>query len=586
MRKKGLFLFSVFTFLLLLCFQGWAYAIAGGEEVPVLSITGVVKQPLHLTMRDLGNLRWVSVRYNVGTRAGKTGEEVIYRGVPLKTLLDLACVQKEKDALFAKPEDLAIVVTNKAGSRTALSWGEIFNRNPAEVIIALSPMESNDKQQAEAPQQLSKDETLERGFPRLIIVHDLSSDRSLKEVVQVEALKLTAGIPFEKSNSITSSQLEVRGAVTKPFICKELFQFPRIDVQTKLWEKGKDPTVKQTLNGVSLRVLLEKAKVNKDPNTVIILSAADGYRSLVSYGELFLSALGERMIIADKADNEPLKKYGKFEFALPDDLSPGRWVKAVSRIEVINLKPQAKLYILGVGCAETNLLTLEAISRMGEAGAFICTPDVHKRFSGYLGNKPVLFDQTIYMKDIFAKKHPDLSPEERQKAIEAEWAKAAEKVRAVLNQGQSVAFLDYGDPTLFGTCWHWLKIYIRNEEIEFVPGISAFNVSNALLKMDVSCKGSVVLSSPRGLQANEALVKAIAEKGEMLGIFMGLKELENIVPLLRRYYPDTTPVQVVYSAGYSEKEKIVTTTLEKFLEEAGRQSEKYLGIIYIGQCLQ
>ncbi len=40
-------------------------------------------------------------------------------------------------------------------------------------------------------------------------------------------------------------------------------------------------------------------------------------------------------MIADSADNQPLKKEGKFCLVLPNDLSADRWVKSVDRIEVI-----------------------------------------------------------------------------------------------------------------------------------------------------------------------------------------------------------------------------------------------------------
>lgn len=592
MQKKGLFLFSVLTFLLLLCFQGRAEAMAEGREVPVLSITGAVKQPLHLTMRDLENLQWVTLRYHVRTREGKAEGEVCYRGVPLKTLLDLAWVQKEEDALFFKPVDLAIVVKNKAGNRTALSWGEVFNRNPAEVIIALSTPESNGKQQAEAPQQPpgveTEDETLEREFPRLVIVHDLSSDRSLKEVAQVEALNLTAGIPFEKSNSISSSQLEVTGTLTKPFISKELSQFPRIDVQTRVWEKGKDSTVKQTLNGVSLRVLLGKAGVNQDPNTVIILSAADGYRSLVSYGELFLSTLGERMIIADKADNEPLKKYGKFEFVPPDDLSPGRWVKAVSRIEVVKVLQPAKLFVIGMGCGDTNLLTLEAITALGKAEVYIGPKDIIERFSWYVGDKPVLFDQRFCVKGRFDHDHPDLSAEERERLLQAEQDKHGAIVKETLLKGQNVALLDYGDPMIYGT-WRWLKKYIPEDQIEVLPGIGSFNAANALMKKSINCTsagmGSVVIATSKGLKMHEALVKVLADHGDTVAIFMGLQNLKELSTIFQKYYEDTTPVGLAYNVGMSEKEKVVWTTLGQAATVAEQEKEKFLGLIYIGKCL-
>jgi len=51
--------------------------------------------------------------------------------------LEQAGIQKENSD-FSKQIDLAVIVRNKAGKQIALSWGEIFYRNPAEVAIAFS----------------------------------------------------------------------------------------------------------------------------------------------------------------------------------------------------------------------------------------------------------------------------------------------------------------------------------------------------------------------------------------------------------------------------------------------------------------
>ena len=83
---------------------------------------------------------------------------------------------------------------------------------------------------------------------------------------------------------------------------------------------------------------MRKAGINPDINTVFLISAPDGYRSLISYGEFILAPYGSNILIADRADNQPLKENGKFIALLPDDLSADRWVKAVEKIDVIRLK--------------------------------------------------------------------------------------------------------------------------------------------------------------------------------------------------------------------------------------------------------
>ena len=87
-------------------------------------------------------------------------------------------------------------------------------------------------------------------------------------------------------------------------------------------------------------------------NTVMICSAPDGYRSLLSCGELFLSHYGERIIIADMMNGKPIEEPGKFWLVVPDDLWGDRWNKALKKIEIITLKEEPKVYVISIGCGE------------------------------------------------------------------------------------------------------------------------------------------------------------------------------------------------------------------------------------------
>ncbi|MFA4919087.1 MAG: SAM-dependent methyltransferase [Thermodesulfovibrionales bacterium] len=574
-----------FLLVFLLSANGWT------ASSPAISITGSVKQPINITMDDLSRFESVSARLNEVTTDNQFHGVFSYRGVPLRTLLEFATVQKEESDFF-KPVDLAVVIKNKSGQQTVLSWGELFYRNPADVLIAFSAtpiMPHRECSGCHAPEVFKPwFDQLKRniGLPKLIVSNDFYTDRSLENISSIEVVDLHPGIASQKMKNLFSPEFTLNGAVKDKMNITDISSYPRLEVLAKTTGDGKGYHGLNTYNGVPLIEIIRKAGINPDINSVILISSPDGYRSLISYGELFFAPYGRNIIIADMAEGQPLKENGKFIALFPDDLSADRWVKAVNKIEVIPLKQKPKLSIIGVGCGDTSLLTLEAISYMGKADAFLCTEDIKNRFAKYMGNKPVLFDPLLNAEPFFRKMNPTLSDADAKKKLEDQRAGNIQSIRDALKAGQNVVLLEYGDPTIYGSWRYWLQEFM--DQIEIIPGLSAFNVSNAMIKniLCEECKGSIVLTVPKGLKANEALLKSVEENGDTLVIFIGLKEMKELMPLFRKYYPESTPVAVVYRAGYSDSERLVKTTMREVMNMTEKDTEQHLGMIYIGPCLK
>jgi len=573
--------------LLLFIFSLSAHGLAASS--PAISITGTVKQPLNVTMDDIRRFESVNARLNEVTADKNFHGVFSYRGVPLRTLLELATVQKEESDFF-KPVDLAVVIKNNSGQQTVLSWGEIFYRNPAEVLIAYSAtpiMPHRECSACHTPEvfkpwfdQLKRDV----GLPKLVVANDFYSDRSLENISSIEVIDLHPEMTSQKIKNLFSPEFVLSGAVKKQMNVTDITSYPRLEVIAKTTGDGKGYHGVNTYNGVPLIEIIRKAGINPDINSVILISSPDGYRSLISYGELYFAPYGRNIIIADMAEGQPLKENGKFIALFPDDLSADRWVKAVNKIEVISLKQNPKLYIIGVGCADTSLVTLEAISYMAKADVFLCPEDIKNRFAKYMGNKPILFDPLLNAEPFFRKMNPTLSDAETKKKLEDQRNRDIQSVRDSLKAGKNVAFLEYGDPTIYGSWIYWLQEF--KDQMEIIPGISAFNVSNALIKRNAGCNGSTILTVPKGLKTNEALLKSVSEKGDTLVIFIGLKEMKNLMPLFQKYYPETTPVTVVYRAGYSDSERFIRTNLKDVMNITEKEEEQHLGMIYIGPCLK
>jgi len=554
-----------------------------------ISITGLVKQPLNLTVADLNGFDSIQVQLNEVMQDRSFRGNFVYRGVPLKTLLELACIEKEMTA-FGKKTDLAIRVKGENGRVVALSWGEVFYRNPGRIIIAYSAypiMPHHSCKKCHSPEEYEPRMSQfqrEIGFPKLVVSGDTYADRSLDDISSIEVLDIRPKMPADRDQKLFSPEFTIQGDVKTVTTIKNLPDSPRKALLVKHLGEGKGYHGFHNFEGVTFKRILENAGAGADLSHVYLISAPDGYRSLFSYGELFLDPSGERVIIADTQEDNPIKKGGKFCLVPPDDVFLDRDIKAVKEIEIISIKKAPTLFIIGMGCGDTSLISLEAISHMATADAFVCPPDIKKRFAKYMGDKPVLLNIYDFAPPVMKKKHPDLSQEKIESLMQEKRAHAVGIIKKNLDVGKSVAILDYGDPTIWSG-WSWATEYFEDDLMETIPGLSSFNVSNALIERKIGCNGSIILTTSRGIMENPDILEPVAGHGETLCVFMALKDLDRLVPEFIRYYDPETPVFLAYKAGYSGSEHLIPTTLEGLIKAANAYHEKFLGLIYVGPCL-
>lgn len=556
-----------------------------------LTITGLVKRPLTLTVEDLAKFQSAAVRINDIRKGGAFHGVFTTQGVPLRNLLEVALVEKEASS-YAKPVDLAIVVRDRNGKKVALSWGEVFYRNPSDVVIAYSaaPIMPHhmDCTSCHATgfskpylDQLSRTVSL----PKLVMANDFDSDRSLEGIVTIEVVNLDPRGAAKKKGELFSPRMVVSGLMEYPVTIFSLDNLPRTTVAVNIVGEGKGFHGRGVYGGVPLSDLIEAVGIEPDLRSVVSVTSPDGYRSLVSWGELILSPQGQRIVIADEWNGKPIEKGGAFVLVVPDDLAADRDVKAVTKIEVHAFNEPARMYIIGMGPGDTDLMTREAVTCLGRTDAVVAPEKLYKTYAAFVADKPLLFDSMILThKDFFAKAHPEIPPADVDRRFEQEREKAFQHIKKMLAGGQSIACLDWGDPLVYGSS-RWIRKHFSDDEIVTVPGLSAFNAANAVLGRDVTCTGSLVMTTPNALKANEALLKAAADNGDTVVVFNGLRELGNLIPLFSKYFKEDTPAAIVYNAGISSGERRITGALRDIQAAASKEKEDFLGMIYVGPCL-
>ncbi|MGE7692627.1 precorrin-2 C(20)-methyltransferase [Lysinibacillus sp. NPDC094177] len=137
------------------------------------------------------------------------------------------------------------------------------------------------------------------------------------------------------------------------------------------------------------------------------------------------------------------------------------------------------LYGLGVGPGDPELITVKAF-RVIQESPVIAYP---KKLKGSKSYAHRIVDVYINPeeKDMLGLVFPMTKDEA---VLEREWTKSVELVYEKLKEGKDVAFVTEGDPLLYSTFIHMMKLMqdMHPEvEIQTVPGISSFNGSASRL---------------------------------------------------------------------------------------------------------
>jgi len=246
---------------------------------------------------------------------------------------------------------------------------------------------------------------------------------------------------------------------------------------------------------------------------------------------------------------------------------------------------KGKFYLVGIGPGDPDLATLRALKVMEKADVIFAGKRISDRFGAYLKGKKVIPGYhrlfPFYGKDC-SKLTPAEKARERMSCEEyhGKQAEFAAMVRAAVSQGKTVAMLDSGDPLIYGPC-SWVLTELRDLNTEVVPGLSCFNAANAALRAGVTegkTSHSVILASGWS-------VEEMAGHRSTMVLFTMRTQLKKFIDSLSKHYPSHTPVGIVFSAGYAEKEKVLRGTLGSILNTVGDNKLPFEYLLYVGDFL-
>jgi precorrin-2/cobalt-factor-2 C20-methyltransferase len=141
-----------------------------------------------------------------------------------------------------------------------------------------------------------------------------------------------------------------------------------------------------------------------------------------------------------------------------------------------------KLYVIGVGPGDPELMTLKAARILRDIGC-VCVPKGREEGKSLALS---IIRKTIDLKgkEIVEAHFPMRKTARPGQAAEldAKWRQTVEAVLDRLNKGRDVAFITIGDPTIYSTFFYLYDHLIESApdlQIEIVPGVSSINASAA-----------------------------------------------------------------------------------------------------------
>ena len=238
-------------------------------------------------------------------------------------------------------------------------------------------------------------------------------------------------------------------------------------------------------------------------------------------------------------------------------------------IEAFGAEP-GKFYIVGMGTAP-DLITLRGVEAVKSADIILLEEPSEKEYwREFIGDKEVMYcphgARTGFGLDLDKIKDPDMRAIVERNTRNREAAVA--KIREAVEAGKIVAALEGGDPMIYGTTFY-LEMLPKDFPSEIIPGIGAFQASSAAVKMspvfgyDTNSAIITMDDWPGRQDVNEALMTT---QTSMIFYTMGLN-YPRLFEKLKKHYPASTPVAIVSFAGDREKQRVVRSTVGRFLTD-------------------
>ena len=213
------------------------------------------------------------------------------------------------------------------------------------------------------------------------------------------------------------------------------------------------------------------------------------------------------------------------------------------------MKTTGKLFGVGVGPGDPELLTIKAVRVIKEADIIFTAASTKNRYSLAVEIATPYISPTTRIEKLSFPMTKD------EKEVETAWIHNAKQIAEQLKKGKNAVFLTLGDPTTYSTFGYILKkmeCIMPQADIETIPGITSFHAASARLnKILVEGEESLLITS--GAFGGEQIRKNSGV--ENVAIVKAYKNIKDINSALKETGFDNKAVAV--SKCGRENEQII-----------------------------
>ena len=285
--------------------------------------------PVDLNPLPLRNAAVKELAFENGKRVFKGAFFV--SGYALCDILNGKAIKKSPENTFGSPVDMYVIVENDKGAKTVFSWGEIYYRESYDLLVARS-VQPVYPARAKASYPLPQE-------PRLICGSDLLNFRFLDNPTKITVKSFHGPLPAVKPKDVFSPEIAIAaksGSAKVGEIGSSAALRKNISV---LYGHGMGFREALDFAGYSLKDLIAD-RIPWSPenarDTIAVVSAKDGYRSVFSASEIMNRGDDKEILLNDLKDQP---NGGRYTLIVTGDFFADRNVKSVEKIELIRIAP-------------------------------------------------------------------------------------------------------------------------------------------------------------------------------------------------------------------------------------------------------